>query len=42
MAANHHVLSVLVNNQAGVLARVSNLFARRAYNIYSLAVAPTA
>ena len=30
---NHHVLSVLVNNQAGVLARVSNLFARRAYNI---------
>jgi acetolactate synthase-1/3 small subunit len=39
--SNHHVLSVLVNNQAGVLARVSNLFARRAYNIYSLAVAPT-
>jgi acetolactate synthase-1/3 small subunit len=39
--ANHHVLSVLVNNQAGVLARVSNLFARRAYNIFSLAVAPT-
>ncbi|HUR76342.1 MAG TPA: acetolactate synthase small subunit [Acidimicrobiales bacterium] len=39
--ATHHVLSVLVNNQAGVLARVSNLFARRAYNIYSLAVAPT-
>ncbi|HVV35315.1 MAG TPA: acetolactate synthase small subunit [Acidimicrobiales bacterium] len=37
----HHVLSVLVNNQAGVLARVSNLFARRAYNIFSLAVAPT-
>jgi acetolactate synthase-1/3 small subunit len=32
---------VLVNNKAGVLARVSNLFARRAYNIYSLAVAPT-
>ena len=38
---NHHVVSVLVNNQAGVLARVSNLFARRAYNIFSLAVAPT-
>ena len=37
----HHVLSVLVNNKAGVLARVSNLFARRAYNIFSLAVAPT-
>ena len=40
-APQHHVLSVLVNNQAGVLARVSNLFARRAYNIFSLAVAPT-
>jgi acetolactate synthase-1/3 small subunit len=39
--SNHHVLSVVVNNKAGVLARVSNLFARRAYNIYSLAVAPT-
>lgn len=39
--ANHHVLSVLVRNQAGVLARVSNLFARRAYNIFSLAVAPS-
>ena len=38
---NHHVLSVLVSNKAGVLARVSNLFARRAYNIVSLAVAPT-
>ena len=37
----HHVLSVLVENKAGVLARVSNLFARRGYNIYSLAVAPT-
>ena len=37
----HHVLSVLVENRAGVLARVSNLFARRGYNIYSLAVAPT-
>ncbi len=39
--ARHHVLSVLVENRAGVLARVSNLFARRGYNIYSLAVAPT-
>jgi acetolactate synthase-1/3 small subunit len=37
----HHVLSVLVENRAGVLARIVNLFSRRAYNIYSLAVAPT-
>jgi acetolactate synthase-1/3 small subunit len=37
----HHVLSVLVENRAGVLARVASLFARRGYNIYSLAVAPT-
>jgi acetolactate synthase-1/3 small subunit len=37
----HHTLSVLVENKAGVLARIVNLFSRRAYNIYSLAVAPT-
>ena len=37
----HHTLSVLVENKAGVLARVVNMFSRRAYNIYSLAVAPT-
>ena len=40
-AVRHHTLSVTVENKAGVLARVSNLFARRGYNIYSLAVAPT-
>src|SRR5438045_9604784 len=41
MTTNHHILSVLVENRAGVLARVASLFARRGYNIYSLAVAPT-
>ena len=34
----HHVLSVLVENRAGVLARVASLFARRGFNIDSLVV----
>jgi len=37
-----HTLSVLVENRAGVLARVSSLLARRGFNIHSLAVGPTA
>ena len=41
MAINHHILSVLVENKFGVLSRVSGLFSRRGYNIYSLAVSPT-
>jgi len=41
MPATHHTLSVLVENKAGVLTRIAGLFARRGFNIYSLAVAPT-
>jgi acetolactate synthase-1/3 small subunit len=37
----HQTISIIVENRAGVLARVSALFARRGFNIISLAVAPT-
>ena len=40
-APRHHILSVLVENRFGVLTRVAGLFARRGFNIYSLAVSPT-
>ena len=36
-----HIISILVENQFGVLARVSGLFSARGYNIDSLCVAET-
>jgi acetolactate synthase-1/3 small subunit len=36
-----HIISVLVENKPGVLARVAGLFARRGFNIHSLAVGTT-
>ena len=38
---NRHVISILVENHAGVLSRVSGLFSRRGYNIDSLSVGVT-
>ena len=39
--STHHILTVLVENKPGVLARISGLFSRRGFNIHSLAVGPT-
>ena len=36
-----HIISILLENEAGALSRVSGLFSARGYNIESLAVAPT-
>jgi acetolactate synthase-1/3 small subunit len=40
-APRHHIVTAMVENKAGVLARVASLFSRRGFNIFSLAVAPT-
>lgn len=36
-----HIISILLQNEAGALARVAGMFASRGYNIESLSVAPT-
>jgi len=36
-----HILSLLLENEAGALSRVAGLFSARGYNIESLTVAPT-
>jgi acetolactate synthase-1/3 small subunit len=36
-----HIISILIENEAGALSRVAGLFSARGYNIESLTVAPT-
>lgn len=36
-----HIISILLQNEAGALARVAGMFSTRGYNIDSLSVAPT-
>ena len=36
-----HILSIVVENKSGVLSRIAGLFARRGFNIDTLAVGPT-
>ncbi len=36
-----HIISLLVENKFGVLARVAGLFSARGYNVESLSVGPT-
>ncbi|MCO6504555.1 MAG: acetolactate synthase small subunit [Snodgrassella sp.] len=36
-----HILSILMENQAGAMSRIVGLFSARAYNIDSLSVSPT-
>src|SRR6478736_2927850 len=42
LSTMRHIISILLQNEAGALARVANLFSSRGYNIESLNVAPTA
>jgi acetolactate synthase-1/3 small subunit len=41
MTPMRHIIAVLLQNEAGALARVAGLFSTRGYNIESLSVAPT-
>jgi acetolactate synthase I/III small subunit len=41
LTGRKHVLSILVENKPGVLARIAGLFSRRGFNIDTLAVGPT-
>ena len=38
---SRHIISILMENEAGALSKVVNLFSARGYNIESLSVAPT-
>ena len=41
LSGRKHILSILVENKPGVLARIAGLFSRRGFNIDTLAVGPT-
>src|SRR4249920_2114375 len=41
LTGRKHILSLLVQNRAGVLARIAGLFSRRGFNIDTLTVGPT-